>query len=291
MDAGVFETFWGIRMNESKRRLRSLDGLQPPDLWNQIGIDRVDPRHDDAVPAQYPSRQRFVAGVLAACVFAAAGALAWLALRPDRGQIVPIGPTPPANSVDQTPADVAIIVCGDGTITMQTPVVRAQRDGVHFLFENPGGAKEYALHHDSTEGGPLEGDRTDVTSSIAPGTITVSCLPNRSSEVDAPTAALTVIDPAHLYVSNVLPCPETQKRIRLPVSPGESADHAYRRVSGIRSTDMLETPRYPDSPQYSRIIRVVLRDGSPVARFFGFPIGREWKLIIDACEGSGIAGA
>jgi len=41
---------------------------------------------------------------------------------------------------DEPPADVALIVCERDAVKLKDQVVRAERDGVHLLVENPGGA-------------------------------------------------------------------------------------------------------------------------------------------------------
>jgi len=62
----------------------------------------------------------------------------------------------------------------------------------------------------------------------------------------------------------------------------------FRRVPGIEVSDEFKPPKYPGSPQYSSIDRVVIRDGIVVARFMGPGIGPEWKLLVNACPESGI---
>jgi hypothetical protein len=54
-----------------------------------------------------------------------------------------------APGVDEQPADVARIVCGKDAVRVETPVVRAQRDGVHLELENSGGAWGFQLHPES----------------------------------------------------------------------------------------------------------------------------------------------
>lgn len=58
---------------------------------------------------------------------------------------------------DSSPADVARVVCEKDAVRLKNPDVRAQRDGVHFLIENPGDAWGVDLHRDSWAYGTAEG--------------------------------------------------------------------------------------------------------------------------------------
>ncbi len=66
----------------------------------------------------------------------------------------------------------AQIVCNeDGSTTLVTPVVRTQRDGVHFRVRND--ADEHALI--SSLGEALPGSSNDFVSTVEPGKVDVTC--------------------------------------------------------------------------------------------------------------------
>ena len=207
-----------------------------------------------------------------------------------------------SRSASITPADVARIVCAEAAIRVETPVVRAHRDGVHFVFEKTGRWWGAELHHETWDDGAAEriarfvDHSADATSSVAPGDITVACV--RAPEAgyaspDAARATLTIVDPAGLYAPWDLVCGfGTQSRVT--VRAGRDADpaEAYQQVPGVRASDEFQHPRYPGSAQYSAADRVLLRDGVVVARFLGGGgIGGSWDLLVNACPGTEIAGA
>lgn len=202
----------------------------------------------------------------------------------------------PTETVSEPPADAAVVICDRSAIRLETPVVRAWEDGVHFRFANPGGASEFALHHQTwphgtSEGGNLPPDGSVGRSSIAPGKILVACIPERLgsySDPDAPTAVLEVVDPEGLYVSWDLACgPGEQFRMRLEVAERESVTEAFRRVPGVEPSDHFRRPLYPRSPLHWPTF-IVFREGRAVARIGAPRQGDEWELLVDACPGSGI---
>src|SRR5437867_2614210 len=58
---------------------------------------------------------------------------------------------------DESAVDVAHIVCEKDAVIVRDQVVRAERDGVHLLVANPGGAWGIDLHHESWAYGTGEG--------------------------------------------------------------------------------------------------------------------------------------
>jgi hypothetical protein len=115
-----------------------------------------------------------------------------------------------SQAMDEQPADVAHIVCGNDTVQVDTPVVRAHRDGVRLDFDNPGGAWGFELHPENYEYGQAMGGRLRTsTFSVPPGEVLVACLPTRHSSYrhpDAPTSTFTIVDPEGLYVPWDLAC-------------------------------------------------------------------------------------
>jgi hypothetical protein len=202
----------------------------------------------------------------------------------------------PAETTSDPPADVAVVICERGAIRLETPVVRAWEDGVHFRFENPGDAAEFSLHHrtwayGTAEGGDLPGAASDGRSSIAPGHVLVACIPERLgsySDPDAQKAVLEVVDPEGLYVPWDLACGSgRQFPMRLEAADKESVTEAFRRVPGVEPSDRFRRPLYPRSPLHWPTF-IVFRDGQAVARIGAPGQGDEWELLVDACPGSGI---
>jgi hypothetical protein len=196
------------------------------------------------------------------------------------------------------PADVARIVCSKDTVWVETPVVRAQRDGVHLAFDNREPLWGFELHHESAPhgssvGGTFRGRSDTTTFSLRPGEWTIACLRASDSayyEAEAATAQLTVVDPDGLHVPWELSCGfGEQFRMKVAVAEDEKAEDVFRRVPGVRPTDEFRKPNYPEAPQYGPTVNV-FRDGVAVARIMSFDFGvdPESKLLINACPGSGI---
>lgn len=150
------------------------------------------------------------------------------------------------------------------------------------------------LEYGQAEGVTFQDDVTNDTSAMPPGSVTVACLPTRHDSYDDPevaTASITIVDPDGLYVPWNLSCGfGEQSRIAISASEGSDPTEAFRRVPGVRPSDEFRTPNYPNSPQYSPTSNVY-RDGTAVARIMGPWIEAEWKLLVNACPGSGIVGA
>lgn len=192
---------------------------------------------------------------------------------------------------------VVHVTCEQDAVRLDTTVVRALADGVHFVIENPGGAWGVDLHSASWDFGTSEGiELTDMStrdvSAMGPGGVTVACLPNgHSSYTDpgVPTASLTIVDPDGLYVGWQLICGSgEQSRNTIAPRSGEGWRDVFRRVPGVRPTDEFQNPNYPNSPRYGPTA-LVFRDGLAVGRIMSF--GTEGELLSNACPGSGIAGA
>jgi hypothetical protein len=202
-----------------------------------------------------------------------------------------------------TPSDVARVVCASDGIRLDTPVVRAHQDGVRFVSENRGEWWGAELHHQTWDDGTAEGtarfrddSTTNATSAVAPGRITVACVHASDSgyaDVDAASTPLTVVDPEGLYVPWDIVCGfGTQSRVTVQAGRDADPEEAYQQVRGVRASDEFKQPKYPESAQYSAADRVLLRDGAVIARFLGGGgVGGQWDLIVNACPGTGVAGA
>lgn len=213
---------------------------------------------------------------------------------PAVGGAEPAAATP--SSVTESAASVAQVVCSKESITLHTPVVQAQRDGVHVQIENLGGVwgfefRDVANQDIAWNGGPIGRGTTRLTDAAGPGKVLLACLRTSRDNHDADpalTATLTVVDPHELYVPVHLSC-GFGEQFRMTIWAGEqSPEEVFRRVPGVRPSDELVPPKYPGSPQYSPTDRMVIRDGSVIARFLFGGNGPEWKLLVNACPGSGI---
>jgi hypothetical protein len=194
------------------------------------------------------------------------------------------------------------VVCEEDSLTLENPLVRARRDGVHVAIENPGGVWGFEFRHMTDpnvawNGGPIGGGTTRLTDSHGPGDVLVACLRARDPDAqgdgyhdeNAPTARLTIVDPDDLYVPWELACGfGEQSRTKMAAGEDESPLSVARRVPGVMPTDSFKRPKYPDSPRYSPMEFIVFRDGQAIARLMGPYYEEAWHLLINACPGSGI---
>jgi hypothetical protein len=211
--------------------------------------------------------------------------------------------SPPGSSQTQFPK-VAEVICSNGAVSLSTPVVAVERDGVHFEINNmsdravvfyPGDPKmgdntavEYADHGDNTVlAHSVEAMRWEVP----PGTTTVVCVPSRDFRaVASPLAAtLEISDPENLYVpiGQDFACDDrvTTYGFYAVIDFTTSAE-AYaavrREIRGIRADDVLQRAGYPDQPH---VWVWILRQGAKVALVNFGPVGTS---TIAACRDSGI---
>jgi hypothetical protein len=198
---------------------------------------------------------------------------------------------------DSSAAHMVRVVCQKDAVQVDDPVVRAQRDGVHLVFMNPGGAWGFDLHHQSwpsgsSEGGRLEPDTTPDTSAMGPGVVTVACTPSGRSSYfteGVPTATFTIVDPDGLYVDPNLSCGSgDQFRIQIPAKTDTDPISAFRQVPGVLPSDDFRPPNYPGSVQHWPTF-IVFRSGTSISSIGGPWIEGVWHLIVNACPGSSIA--
>jgi hypothetical protein len=243
--------------------------------------------------------------ISAVFVLAAACADARLPAAPTSAAEPAAGTRSPAPA--ESAAPVAHVVCEKDSLTLENPVVRAQRDGVHVAVENRGGVWGFEFRHLTDpniawNGGPIGRGTTRLTDAHGPGEVLVACLRARDPDPqgdyyrdeNAPTAKLTIVDPDDLYVPWELACGfGEQFRRKMAAGEDESPLSVARRVPGVMPTDSIKRPKYPGSPRYSPMEFIVFRDGQAIARLMG-PHDRydqAWHLLINACPGSGITKA
>jgi hypothetical protein len=182
------------------------------------------------------------------------------------------------------------VVCERDSVTLENPVVRAKRDGVHVAIENLGGVWGFEFRHvtdpnPAWDGGPIGRGTTRLTDAHGPGGVLVACLRARDPDArgdgyhddDAPTARLTIVDPADLYVPWEPICGAgDQFRMKIDATEEEGPADVFRRVPGVRPSDEFRTPKYPGSEQYWPTV-MVFRDGMAVARLMGPRTGSGWE--------------
>jgi hypothetical protein len=162
-------------------------------------------------------------------------------------------------------------VCRGGTTTIETPIVRAQADGVHLQFAADVEALKFSVENDQggTEGWELTPSTTYPfawTSWLPPGKIRAQC-GTSTGVADGP--AFEVIDPEGLWHNNHLWCVESGNFDSRGGSFGFYAEvnplpeAIARAVPGVRASDVISYAGYPQAPEQPSY-RIV-RDGQVVA--------------------------
>jgi hypothetical protein len=214
-----------------------------------------------------------------------------------------LSPDRQATSGGEGPSDQAHVVCEKDATTLANPVVRAQRDGVHVVIENRDNVWGFEFRditdpNVATNSGPIGPGTTRFWAAAGPGDVLVACLRPRDqdgeggwySDVNAPTARLTIVDPDGLHVPFDLACGwGEQSRVRIAGREREDPYQVYRRIPGIQESDVFKGAHYPNSPQYPGTA-IVLRHEVAVARLMFPTFKEEWEILVNTCEGSGIAG-
>lgn len=77
-----------------------------------------------------------------------------------------------------------------------------------------------------------------------------------------------------------------QTRVEIDFVEGEDPADAFRRVPGVRSTDGLVKPAYPESQLHWPTF-VVFRERVAIARIGGPSSDGAWHLFVDACPALG----
>jgi hypothetical protein len=91
-----------------------------------------------------------------------------------------------------------------------------------------------------------------------------------------------------LYVPWELACHEEESfRLRLAAPEDEDPEPVFRRVDGVRASDDLRKPQYPETQLHVPTL-IVFRDGEAIARIVAPRVGDVWELLVDTCPGSGI---
>lgn len=202
---------------------------------------------------------------------------------------------------------VADVVCTDEGVEVLTPEVAAQPDGVHLRIDNrtSGGPKEFYVRGDdpsSNQAGNIRPGINTVDHHIGPGPLHVGCF----DRLDAPFydlegfGTVTVVDPAGLWTPRELVCGSEAKRRNVDTAAAVPADLRYdppdydalvrEWVDGLLPSDELERPGYPGT-LWKAEPRSVVREGERIASLtFITARADTWRILVDACPGTGIAG-
>lgn len=292
-------------MRDAKSRLRALDRLEPPDLWQRIlvGAERgPSPDHEGG-----PRRpQRVFAAVVAFVVFVAAGWVVWRAFQPSGQRETPGQSTETPAPVDaQEAVDVARIVCTDQGTRVLTPLVRVQPDGVHVFLDDRVGAGGVDIYPSVLPDAVFGGDISDGTQrplEVPPGEAMIACTdeePKAGSTLDD-AQPITFLDPEGLWKSDILACGYGQRAFpdRRDLSAyargnpieGDLEEVLRRAIPGIRPTDEVGPAGYPDGDRRARQWRVE-RDGEVMA-LIRYPTIAYGGLLhfspLEVCRSSGI---
>jgi hypothetical protein len=152
------------------------------------------------------------------------------------------------------------LVCErDGGTSVETPVVAAQSDGVHFRIES-------RLDEPASINGlgtDVDPGTSEVTLSTPPGKVEVACWPfSQHRDPEPPTVEMRIVDSDGLYVSPEIECSEgTSWSSIFDFMEGTHGSHddpvklARKNLKGLRPNDTLELAGYPEHPVGVRVVR------------------------------------
>ncbi|MGH2636932.1 MAG: hypothetical protein ACRDHU_12415 [Actinomycetota bacterium] len=202
--------------------------------------------------------------------------------------------------------DVAVVRCDGTEIVVDTPVVRAQADGVHFTVVATG-ETAFSITEDTGQAGSHPDDPVGtgqgldtepgdnvILSTVPPGRYLVACSPRSDPGLAGGatgTASIEVVDPAGYHVPSEPECPGGEAWGQSPAyeagargDVGDPVDVARGRLIGLEANDVVERAGYPDSAT-EPVIRIV-RNGRVVATLTLFDDGRGGWLL-SSLEGCG----
>lgn len=240
--------------------------------------------------------------VLLVIVGAGAGLILWReAKKPSKRQV---------GDSEASAPPVALIRCGDQRTVALTRTVRPQADGIHLVIQNSSDDHAFYLsspEDGSNQGGFLDDDPTTaVLTSMPPGDLSITCHkrgqhPASNEEVD-PEAHIEIVDPEDLWTSPVLECgegeqvgafragrtgPDTRRSPAGEPIPRDPAQVMRRTVPGVKESDVLVRPGYPQTGWHGEP-RLVLRDGQALASLTVWQANEHWEVVVWRCPGSDI---
>lgn len=203
-------------------------------------------------------------------------------------------------SAEPTPARALHITCDGPSIVTDSPVVRAEPDGVHVLVEN---TTDHALSLVVLREGAgparavqVEPGVTHVAYQLPPGPSAFYCADDSGPlAVETDPVDVEVRDDGNLFVAFDLVCGGTTMRlapafaILSGVGPRDAPDPldlVRSLAQGLQPSDVVERAGYAESAA-NPIVRVV-RDGRIVATFDVFVGSNGWTADSASCGDSGI---
>jgi hypothetical protein len=185
--------------------------------------------------------------------------------------------------------DVAKVTCkADGSTLATTPIVQAQRDGVHFDVKVPPNSELAFVvpgHGRNAEDGPFVFD-------LAPGEIRVACLA-RDQDIDDDSLyeQVTIVDNEGVYVDAPMNCEASGVGGEHPgqdLGP-DPVEGTRGFLTGLRNTDELLRVGYVGRTSEATV--AVRRDGEVIAALSMVPIDDgDWGWIgFSSCPDSGIS--
>jgi hypothetical protein len=172
----------------------------------------------------------------------------------------------PATESEAPPADVAGITCGRSTMTVLTPTVAAQSDGVHIAIRNTS-SDPLSVQFENFGDGAQPNSTTALIEQLPPGTQKVRCEPRSVDVAVFGWETFEVVDPNGYWVSPEPECTGEMFGGTMDYAePAGDADpiDAARSVFGdrLQPTDELRVAGYPDDPDGRFVIAV--REGANV---------------------------
>lgn len=192
-------------------------------------------------------------------------------------------PEPPAPAAPL----VAKVACTEAGPRVETPVVRARSDGVHFRVTNETNEKTLFGTEASEATGPMEpGKHAQVVAAVPPGASEVRCRrPDlRLKEHDQ----IVVVDPDAWWIPTALNCSGGWSTVVDFASGAADSplSQASELLEGLRSDDVVREAGYP---QDSQALVTVARDGEVVMVISFHRYRDTWSLEgATGCNGSGV---
>jgi hypothetical protein len=187
------------------------------------------------------------------------------------------------------PALVGSVLCEGEAVRVQTPIVRAQVDGVHLQVVNSGAARPYEVRSDDalpTTGVLPEDGVVDLVLPLAPGVVGFTCF--RAGSGEPVTASFELQDPDGLWQPGVLACDRPESGVFVTTYAEEPFGRTARRaVLGLVAADRLVKPGYPGTAWHGEL-HVVVRGDRVIARIVRVLNHGRWSVTVDACPGSGL---
>jgi hypothetical protein len=250
------------------------------------------PRKPSLTTVREQARQRTGRRVWVVCVVAAAigvGLLAPLWLLTSIGRSSSSLKLPsPGLAVESLPS-VAQVACNDQGTVVQTPQVRPQPDGLHFVVTNERG-DPLAFVIRGFGGDSVEPGSNELVLSVPPGDTEVGCRSQDQLGDPSIFQPLTISDEDEVWTSTALDCSSAAGSIRgSPVLEENLVAATRNHFLGLRDDDVVEPAGYPLAAEPA--IRVT-RAGNVIATSTFSRDGKGGWLLeaVNFCTDSGLSG-